>query len=83
VLARHSTTYLSHAPALFALVTLQIRSRVFVRASRDHDPPIYVSCVAGMTGVCYHDHFLLVVMRSNLFCLGWPQASIFPVSTPT
>jgi hypothetical protein len=26
------------------------------------DPPIYVSCVAGMTGLCHHSQLLLIKM---------------------
>jgi hypothetical protein len=47
----------------------------------DHDPPSYASCVFWITGV-YHHAWLVGWHESLLtFCLGWPQAMIFWIST--
>jgi hypothetical protein len=42
------------SPALFALVVFQIGSRIFAQAGLDHDPSVYVSHVAGITGSHHH-----------------------------
>jgi hypothetical protein len=53
LLGRHSTTSVM-PPALFSLVILEIGSCVYAWTSLEHDPPIYISHVAVMTGVCHH-----------------------------
>jgi hypothetical protein len=51
-------------PAFFALVIFQVGSCVFARAGLDHDPPTYVSCVTGMTGI--HHHAQLFFLNEGL-----------------
>jgi hypothetical protein len=55
VLAKQERYTLTVPPTLLALVIFQIGSCVFAQASLDCDPPIYVSCVAGMSDTCYHE----------------------------
>jgi hypothetical protein len=52
-LGRCSTT-LSTLLALFALVIFKIRLHISVPDCLDYNPPIYASCVAGMTGMYHH-----------------------------
>jgi hypothetical protein len=53
LVGRFSATWTTPA-ALFVLVVFQIRSQVFVLASLDLDPPIYASCIFGITGAHQH-----------------------------
>jgi hypothetical protein len=62
--------------ALFILVIFLGCASVFALAGLDHDPLIYASCIAEMTGIHVRPS-LLVEMGS---CPGWPQASIFLTS---
>jgi hypothetical protein len=58
-------------PTLFALVIFQIRSHFFPRlAWTDWDPPIYISCVAGMTRIEHH---------TQLLCWDGGLANFLPV----
>jgi hypothetical protein len=41
---------------------------------------ISASCVAGMTGTCHHAQILVEMGVSWIFCTGWPQMAIFPIS---
>jgi hypothetical protein len=43
-----------------------------------HDPPIYTSCVAGITGVCHHSQ---LVCWDGVCCLTWPPPVILLIST--
>jgi hypothetical protein len=49
---------LSQSPALFDFVIFLIGSYVFVQAHLDCNPPIYASCVAGMTGSYHHTQLI-------------------------
>jgi hypothetical protein len=53
------------SPALFLLVIFEIGSCTFAWASLDGDLPVEASCLAGMTGVCYHAQLLLIEMGSR------------------
>jgi hypothetical protein len=57
-LARQACYHLIHTLSQFCLGWFWVRVSNFCsRPSSDHDPPIYVSHVAGMTGVCHHAWF--------------------------
>jgi hypothetical protein len=51
-------------PALLALCIYGIGFYIYAQASLDHNLPIYVSCIAGMTGTHHHAQLLLVEMGS-------------------
>jgi hypothetical protein len=66
VLAKKALYTWAMTPVLFALGIFQIESRVYVWAGLDWDPPIYATCVAGVTGM---NHF------AQLFT-GWDGVSL-------
>jgi hypothetical protein len=41
-------------PTLFTLVIFDMKSHVYAQAGLYCHPPIYTSCVAGMTGTSHH-----------------------------
>jgi hypothetical protein len=45
----------------------EILGLLFVQASVDHDPPIYASCVAGMTGAYHHAQLSVEMASQELF----------------
>jgi hypothetical protein len=51
LLGRCCATYA--VPSPFALVIFGIGAHAFAQASLQHGPPIYASCVAGMTGLLH------------------------------
>jgi hypothetical protein len=51
VFARQALYHLSPPPTLFALVIFQIGSCIYAQAHLSHNPPIYASRAAGMTGM--------------------------------
>jgi hypothetical protein len=63
-LPKQVLNYLSHAPALFALLVFWIGSQVFVWAGLDLEPPTYTCHIAEMTG-----------MQAQLFLLKWGLAN--------
>jgi hypothetical protein len=46
-------------PVLFALGICWIGSHIYALASLDCNPPIYASCVFGMTGMHHHIQFII------------------------
>jgi hypothetical protein len=43
-------------------------------------PPIYVSCVDGMTGAYHHVQLLLVELESHELLSSWSPTIILPIS---
>jgi hypothetical protein len=69
-------------PALFALVIFPTVSHVYALASLDLDPPIYASCLPGMTGMYHHSQFDQLRWEvSGTFCSGWTWTTIFSIFT--
>jgi hypothetical protein len=80
MLGRQAFYHLSHTPSPFCFSYFLDRV-FFLGPVLDHDPPSYASCVFWITGV-YHHAWLVGWHESLLtFCLGWPQAMIFWIST--
>jgi hypothetical protein len=44
----------------------------------DHAPPVYSSCISGMTGTYHHAQHISSVVLSPTFCLDWPQTVVLP-----
>jgi hypothetical protein len=57
--------HVGHVPSPFGVSYLLNRVLLLCPVSLDHDPPIYVSYVAGMTGITTTPSFLLVEMGSH------------------
>jgi hypothetical protein len=53
------------SPAHFAFVSFQMRSYIYTQAGLDSNPLIYVSHIAGMTGVHHHSQLLLVEIETH------------------
>jgi hypothetical protein len=69
-------------PALLVLVLVifLIGSHMYP-TGLDHNPPIYASHVAGMTGMYHHTQLFIGWDRVlEAFCLGWPQSLILSIS---
>jgi hypothetical protein len=67
---------LDRSPGLSSLV-FQIGSPAYALANLDYGPPIYASCIAGVTGACHQTQLLLVEMRSHYL---FAQAGLEPRS---
>jgi hypothetical protein len=46
-------------------VIFLIGSQIYAQAGLSYDPPIYISCVARMTGACHHAQLSLVKVGSH------------------
>jgi hypothetical protein len=56
-------------PTLFVLlIFFPLGSLIYAQASLDHDPPIYTSCVTGITDMYHHTQF---------YWLRWGLAKLF------
>jgi hypothetical protein len=78
LLTRQALYHLESHPQQFLLYFLKRVSHLCLNNS----PPIYTSCITGMTVVHYSIQFLLVEMGVlPTFCPGWPQTGIFLIST--
>jgi hypothetical protein len=57
MLARKAPFHLAMPPAFYPLVIFETESLVFAWVDLDLNPPIYASCIAGMTGMHHHTQF--------------------------
>jgi hypothetical protein len=60
LLGQGCATWATLPAALSALVTFEIEFHFYAWAGLNHNPPIYASCVTGVTDTCHHAHLLLV-----------------------
>jgi hypothetical protein len=74
-LAGQEHYHLSHAPGPFCLSYFLNRVSHSCEGQPGHHPPIYASCIGGITSVCHCTQLLVVLVEigSKSFCPGWPQ----------
>jgi hypothetical protein len=63
-LASQVLHHLSHAHSSFCFGYFSDMVSFYARANLNHDPPIYISCLAGMTDAPLHTQILLFEMGS-------------------
>jgi hypothetical protein len=79
LLGRCSTIWTTH---LTLLILVILGSCIYAWAGSDHNPSIYVSCVAGMTDTHHHNQLSPWDEVLRIFCAGWLWIVILPTSPP-
>jgi hypothetical protein len=72
---------LSHTPSPFLLHFSDRFSCFLLMASLNCNPPTYALGVSGFIDLSHHDRFVCWDGSSLTFCPGWPQTTVFLIST--